>query len=124
MVWKHYNRKGKMKMKDQCMLSKAQRHEMLCINRQNGDKLAQAVGILTDIRNVLRRAVAQDQNIVRKPRQSRDQLRQLSIALEVVERDPVHNVKRAAELAFRNTKGYASIGSLEYALRRKWNSRK
>ena len=68
MVWKHYNKKGQNKMKDQCMLSKAQRHEMLCINRQNGDKLAQAVDILTDIRNMLRRTVAQDCNIVRKPR--------------------------------------------------------
>ena len=113
-----------MKMKDQCMLSKAQRHEMLCINRENGDKLAQAVDILTDIRNVLRRTVAQDRNIARKPRQSRDQQRQLSIALEAAETDPMHNIKKAAEFAFRNAKGYASVDSLRYALRKMWNSRK
>ena len=111
-------------MKDQCMLSKAQRHEMLCINRQNGDKLAQAVDILTDIRNMVRRTAAQDRNIVRKPRQSRDQLRQLSIALEALERDPLRNVKKAAEYAFKNATGYTTAHSLENVLRRKWNSRK
>ena len=111
-------------MKDQGIPSSVQWQEMLCINRQKSDRLAQAVGILTDIRNVLRRAVAQDQNIARKPRQSRDQLRQLSIALAAVERDPLHNVKRAAEFAFKNSVGYSSVHSLENAMATKLNSRK
>ena len=111
-------------MKDQGMPSYVQWQEMLCINRQNGDKLAQAVDILTDIRNMVRRTAAQDRNIVRKPRQSRDQLRQLSIALAAVERDPLHNVKRAAEFAFKNSVGYSSVHSLENAMAAKLNSRK
>ena len=67
----------------------------------------------------LRRIVAEDANITRKPRRSKDQLRQFSIALAALERDPLHNVKKAAEYAFKNATGYTTAHSLENVLRRK-----
>ena len=107
----------KKKATGQDTASSAERHEMLYLMRQQID-------ILADIRNLLRRIATDDANITRRPRQSREQLRQLSIALEVLENDPLHNVKRAAEFAFRKSSGYNSTHSLEVALGRKWNSRK
>ena len=107
----------KKKATGQGTASSAERHEMLYLMRQQID-------ILADIRNLLRRIATNDANITRRPRQSREQLRQLSIALEVLERDPLHNVKKAAEYAFKNATGYTTAHSLENVLRRKWNSRK
>ena len=88
----------------------------MCLLEQQNDLLA-------DIRNLLRRVVARDGQIPRKPRRSKEQMRQLSIAIEAVEKDPLHNVKRAAEFAFKKANGYKTAHSLENALRNKWNFR-
>ena len=107
----------KKKATGQDTASSAERHEMLYLMRQQND-------ILADMRKLLRRIATDGANITRKPRQSRDQLRQLSIALEALERDPLRNVKIAAEYAFKNAIGYTTVHSPEVVLRRKWNSRK
>ena len=89
---------------------------ILCLLRQQNELLA-------EMRSLLRKLAAEDGKIGRKPRQSREQLRQLSIALDALDKDPLHNVKKAAEFAFRNAKGYGSVESLRIVLQRKWNSR-
>ena len=114
----------KKKATGQDTASSAERHEMLYLMRQQNDMMQQQGDMLADMRNLLRRIVAEDANITRKPRRSKDQLRQLSIALEALERDPLRNVKKAAEYAFKNATGYTTAHSLENVLRRKWNSRK
>jgi hypothetical protein len=85
--------------------------------------LRQQNELLAEMRNLLRKIAADSGKVGRKPRQSREQLRQLSIALDALRKDPLHNVKKAAEFAYRNASGYSSAHSLEVALGRKWNSR-
>jgi len=90
--------------------------EILHLIRQQNEMLAR-------ILNLLRRSAAQDSNLARKPRRSREQSRQLSIAIAEVQKDPLHNVRRAASIAFKMAKGYSSVHSLENALAAKWNTR-
>ena len=85
--------------------------------------IAELTDVLVEVRNLLKRGVVQDGNITRKPRRSREQLRQLSIALAALEKDPLHNVKKAAEFAFKKAKGYVSVDSLRHVLASKWNAR-
>ena len=89
---------------------------ILCLLRQQNELLA-------EMRSLLRKIAAENGKIGRKPRQSREQLRQLSIALDALKKDPLHNVKKAAEFAYRNAEGYSSAKSLEVVLRKRWNSR-
>ena len=88
----------------------------LCLLRQQNELLA-------EMRNLLRKIAVENGKIGRKPRQSREQLRQLSIALDALKKDPLHNVSKAAAYAFKNSKGYSSFETLRVVLRRKWNAR-
>ena len=59
----------------------------------------------------------------RRPRRTKAQSWQLSLALDALRSDSRHNVKGAARYAFKNTKGYKSLGALHQALRNQWNCR-
>ena len=56
-------------------------------------------------------------------RRNKVQERQLALAYKMVQDDPLHNVKRAAERVFRMPLGYRSVKSFENVLRREWNRR-
>ena len=77
--------------------------------------------LLGVIINLLRKVVNSEAEQAKSPRRSQDQLRQLALAYETLKADPLHNIKRAAEYAFRKTKGYKTVASLRFALREKWN---
>ena len=88
---------------------------MCTLNRQNEllERLCRLVGKL----------VNSEAEIERKPRRSVEQTRQLSLAFEVLRKDPLHNVRSAARYAYKKTKGYRSLESLQQALNKRWNSR-
>ena len=88
---------------------------MYALNRQNEllEKLCRLVGKL----------VNNEAEIERRPRRSVEQTRQLKLALEVLKKDPLHNVFGAAKYAFKKTKGYKSVGALRQALTNEWNCR-
>ena len=67
--------------------------------------------------------IANAQRSLRRPRRSVEQTRQLSLALEVLKKDPLHNVRSAARYAFKKAKGYKSLESLQQALHKRWNCR-
>ena len=88
---------------------------MCALNRQNEllERLCRLVGQL----------VKSEAEIERRPRRSVEQARQLKMAIDVLKKDPLHNVKGAARYAFKKTKGYKSLGALHQALRNQWNCR-
>ena len=59
----------------------------------------------------------------RRPRRTKAQSWQLSLALDELRSDSRHNVRSAAKYAFGKGTGYKTLGSLYEAVRRKWNSR-
>lgn len=91
-------------------------YKILCaLNHQNEllERLCRLVGKL----------VNSEAEMERRPRRSVEQTRQLSLALEVLKKDPLHNVRSAARYAFKKAKGYKSLESLQQALHKRWNCR-
>ena len=91
-------------------------YNILCaLNRQNEllERLCRLVGKL----------VNNEAEIERRPRRSVEQARQLKMAIDVLKKDPLHNVKGAAKYAFKKTKGYKSVGALRQALTNEWSCR-
>ena len=88
---------------------------MCALNRQNEllERLCRLVGKL----------VNNEAEIERRPRRSVEQARQLKMAIDVLKKDPLHNVKGAAKYAFKKTKGYKSVGALRQALTNEWSCR-
>ncbi len=79
--------------------------------------------LLGVIIGLLRKVVNSEAEQSRRPRRSKDQLRQLALAYETLKADPQHNVRRAAQYAFRKTAGYKTVHTLELALHKMWNRR-
>ena len=79
--------------------------------------------LLGVIITILRKVVNSEAEQSRRPRRSKDQLRQLALAYEALKADPQHNVRRAAQYAFRKTAGYKTVHTLELALHKMWNRR-
>ena len=103
--------------KTRCAETGAQHEpEVLNILREQNELLGVIIGLL-------RKVVNSEAEQSRRPRRSKDQLRQLALAYETLKADPQHNVRRAAQYAFRKTAGYKTVHTLELALHKMWNCR-
>ena len=77
---------------------------------------------LHEMNALLRRFVLADNDGGNGRKSTDKNIQQLSIAFEILKRDPSHNISEAARKAFKPGGGYASANSLRNALARKWQN--
>lgn len=96
-------------------------HNILCLLQTQNLLIAEQNKKLDRVAVLLERIVRRDNAAKKAVSRDKGKLRQLKCALDILRDDPLHNINRAANMAYRRMKGYETTAALYQALYREWN---
>ena len=96
-------------------------HNILCLLQTQNLLIAEQNKKLDRVAVLLERMVRRDNAAKKAVSRDKGKLRQLKCALDILRDDPLHNINRAANMAYRRMKGYETTAALYQALYREWN---
>ena len=93
----------------------------MCLLQTQNLLIAEQNKKLDRVAVLLERIVRRDTAAKKAVSRDKGKTRQLQCALEILRDDPLHNINRAANMAYRRMKGYETTVALYTALYREWN---